>query len=122
MWMSYAEQSEAQLRQETLAKLSAAPASAAKTSGPRSESDLSYLIWQSIKQKVGIDFEKPVPLSQWRQMRNFDKEFMPLAACTDTELQDQLLLNDKKLRQKNRYSDILAYKHSRVQLVARESL
>ena len=55
-------------------------------------------------------------------MRNFDKEFMPLAACTDTEIQDKMLLSDKSLKPKNRYSDILTYKHSRVHLVPRAQL
>ena len=44
---------------------------------------------------------------------------MPLAACTDTEVQEKMLLYDKKISQKNRYTDILAYRHSRVHLVPR---
>ena len=55
-------------------------------------------------------------------MGNFDKEFMPLAACTDTEIQDKMLLSEKSLKPKNRYSDILPFKHSRVHLVPRAPL
>ena len=56
-WMSQAEQSEEQLQQLLLAKLAQVPADATKISGPRNTSDLSYLIWQKVKQKVGVDFE-----------------------------------------------------------------
>ena len=47
---------------------------------------------------------------------------MPLALCTDTKFQQGMLLSDKKLRELNRYTAILAFKHSRVHLVPRQSL
>ena len=41
-------------------------------------------------------------------------------SCTDAGPQNQMLLSDYKFRGKNRYSDILAFKHSRVHLVPRD--
>lgn len=121
-WMAAIEANPNQVKQALLAKLATVPASAAKVSGKRNDSDVSYLIWQQVKHKVGIDFEEPLTLTQWRQMSNFEKEFMPLAACTETQNQEALLTYDKKLKDKNRYSDILAFNHSRVHLVPRASL
>ena len=83
-WMAAIEADPNQVKQALLAKLATVPASAAKVSGKRNDSDVSYLIWQQVKHKVGIDFEEPLTLTQWRQMSNFEKEFMPLAACTET--------------------------------------
>ena len=68
-----------------------------------------------------MDPEEARPVSQWWQQSNYESEFMPLAACTDTEVQDEMLLYDPKFEKKNRYSDILAFKHSRVHLVPRPS-
>lgn len=47
---------------------------------------------------------------------------MPLTQCTDTDTQDNMVLFAPKLKPKNRYSDILAFKHSRVHLVPRASI
>ena len=44
-WMAKAEQSEEQVQQQLLALLAQVPADAAKISGPRDTSDLSFLIW-----------------------------------------------------------------------------
>ena len=83
--MAEIEQEQATLRQNLLAKLAEVPPEAARVSGPREPNDVSHRIWERVKYKVGIDFEQPLLVSQWQDMQNFDKEFMPLAACTDTE-------------------------------------
>ena len=70
------------------------PAEAARVSGPRDKADISHAIWKKIKAKVGVDFEKPLLVSQWKKGRNFEKEFMPLSACTETEHQANMLLTD----------------------------
>ena len=113
-WMAEVEQDAATVRQLLQAKLATVPQSAAKVSGPRNEQDISFALWERAKRKVGVDFEQPKTVSEWRQEQNYEKEFMPLSACTDTNVQDDMLLLTTEIRPKNRYTDILAYKHSRV--------
>lgn len=47
-------------------------------------------------------------------------EFSALMDCTDGDSQQEMLLKGDKFRERNRYSDILAFKHSRVHLVERD--
>ena len=61
-------------------------------------------------------------VSSWLQVENHEPEFVPLANCTDTEIQDEMCFNSREIRSKNRYIDILAFKHSRVHLVQRASM
>ena len=110
------------MQQLLLNRLAKVPADAARISGPRDNSDLSFRVWLKIKDKVGHDFENPTRLSLWRQKTNFVDEFKPLGACTNSQDHLKLLLHDRKVRNKNRYSDILAFEHSRVHLVPRDSL
>ena len=122
-WMVEVEQDGDTIRQQLQAKLAQVPQQAARVSGPRDDRDVSYAIWQKIKNKVGVDFEEPLSVSFWKEnLDNVEREFNPLSMCTDTQSQDDMCLFDKKIREKNRYSDILAYKHSRVNLVPRASM
>ena len=49
------------------------------------------------------------------------REFNPLSDCTETNHHNPMLLKADKFSDRNRYSDILAYKHSRVHLVPRQN-
>lgn len=66
-------------------------------------------------------------LSKWlptvakRDFRSYEVEFHYLSQCTDSKYQWNMCLTEKKYMPKNRYSDILTYKHSRVVLKPRQS-
>ena len=129
--MAEVEQGPDVVRQLLQTKLAQVPAEAARVSGPRIEGkDISYLVWQKVKKNYNSDPEEPLTLSQWKQKinppagsYNYMTEFeSKLAECTDTQYHHKMCLNDKKIRPMNRYSDILAFAHSRVQLVERASM
>lgn len=66
-WMTEIESTDAdQVRSRLQQKLATVPAEAARVSGPRNVTDISHAIWERIKHKIGVDFEQPLNLTQWR--------------------------------------------------------
>lgn len=71
--------------------------------------------------------ENSVPVSKWlsavskRETRSYEAEFYHLANCSDTGKHQSLCMLESKFMPKNRYTDILTYRHSRVELKPRES-
>jgi protein tyrosine phosphatase len=69
-----------------------------------------------------------MPVSKWLKAvskriieRSIEHEFEVLTSITDGETHYGLCMSDQKFLRKNRYSDILTYKHSRIDLQPRES-
>ena len=125
-WMAQIEQGPEEVRRLMLSVLAQVPTSEARLSGPRDSADTTFAKWQQVKvrDKVAVDHEEPLPLTHFDAVSEHPREFWRLNACTiETKEQKKLLLEDpEKLCSKNRYADIIPFRHSRVHLLPRASV
>ena len=66
--------------------------------------------------------ENPTTISKWlqivkeRKYKSYEVEMHYLSMCTDQSQQYSMMMTDKKFIPKNRYSDILVFKQTRIDL------